>query len=249
MSPLNTKRLTRRRFVRHVVATAVAATATRPWVLAAAPCAVGPLQQSMQRAAGCCLAWLNRDQQFLPTGGYEVAHDTGRWSIALRLVGPVLACLAALPGTAAPAGPPARNDHVPKLAGEYVHIYNPQPDVYSGRSTAHYTRGVTYSHWRTNDHTFIKGKSSTCSGASGIRPIRAPTAIVHGPTSIVPTSLRIFATRRWWPNLRRTRPRSFRTKRGNGTSPAPTTRRRAFTWPAWRGSSQRRTTAWKKDRP
>lgn len=33
----------------------------------------------MERAAKCCLAWLNPDQQSLPTGGYEVAHDTGRW--------------------------------------------------------------------------------------------------------------------------------------------------------------------------
>ena len=33
----------------------------------------------MDRAAKCCLAWLNPDQEYLPTGGYELAHDTGRW--------------------------------------------------------------------------------------------------------------------------------------------------------------------------
>lgn len=33
----------------------------------------------MDRAAKCCLAWLNPDQGYLPTGGYELAHDTGRW--------------------------------------------------------------------------------------------------------------------------------------------------------------------------
>jgi len=33
----------------------------------------------MDRSARCCLAWLNPDQNFLPTGGYEIAHDTGRW--------------------------------------------------------------------------------------------------------------------------------------------------------------------------
>lgn len=33
----------------------------------------------MAQAAKCCLAWLNPEQQFLPTGGYELAHDTGRW--------------------------------------------------------------------------------------------------------------------------------------------------------------------------
>ena len=39
----------------------------------------GPVRKAMDRAAKCCLAWLNPEQEFLPTGGYEVAHDTGRW--------------------------------------------------------------------------------------------------------------------------------------------------------------------------
>jgi len=38
-----------------------------------------PLQESMKRAADCCLAWLNPAYRFLPEGGYEIAHDTGRW--------------------------------------------------------------------------------------------------------------------------------------------------------------------------
>ena len=33
----------------------------------------------MDRASKCCLAWLNPAQHYLPTGGYETAHDTGRW--------------------------------------------------------------------------------------------------------------------------------------------------------------------------
>ena len=37
------------------------------------------LQPVMQKAAACCLAWLNPQQHYLPTGGYEIAHDTGRW--------------------------------------------------------------------------------------------------------------------------------------------------------------------------
>ncbi len=37
------------------------------------------LAQSMRRAAKCCLAWLNPGQNYFPTGGWEVAHDTGRW--------------------------------------------------------------------------------------------------------------------------------------------------------------------------
>ena len=47
---------------------------------AAEPTAAAPaMQAAMDRAAGCCLAWLNPDEDFLPTGGYETAHDTGRW--------------------------------------------------------------------------------------------------------------------------------------------------------------------------
>ncbi len=41
--------------------------------------AVGPVQVAMDRAAKCSLAWLNPEQHYLPTGGYETAHDTGRW--------------------------------------------------------------------------------------------------------------------------------------------------------------------------
>jgi hypothetical protein len=38
-----------------------------------------PIETSMDLGAKCCLAWLNPEKDFLPTGGYEVAHDTGRW--------------------------------------------------------------------------------------------------------------------------------------------------------------------------
>lgn len=33
----------------------------------------------MDRAAQCCLAWLNPEQNYLPTGGFDLGHDTGRW--------------------------------------------------------------------------------------------------------------------------------------------------------------------------
>ena len=37
------------------------------------------LKQAMHRAGNCCLAWLDPEHDYMPTGGYEVAHDTGRW--------------------------------------------------------------------------------------------------------------------------------------------------------------------------
>ena len=37
------------------------------------------LAQAMELAGECHLAWLDPEKGFMPTGGYEVAHDTGRW--------------------------------------------------------------------------------------------------------------------------------------------------------------------------
>lgn len=37
------------------------------------------LKQSMELAGECCLAWLDPEKDYMPAGGYEVAHDTGRW--------------------------------------------------------------------------------------------------------------------------------------------------------------------------
>lgn len=40
---------------------------------------VATIKNSMKRVSRCCLAWLNPAENYRPTGGYEVAHDTGRW--------------------------------------------------------------------------------------------------------------------------------------------------------------------------
>jgi hypothetical protein len=55
-----------------------------------------------------------------------------------------------------------RSPRIPTVTGRFVNIYKPQPDVYtlptasSSDGDISYTQGVTYSDWRTNDHTFIK---------------------------------------------------------------------------------------------
>ena len=36
-------------------------------------------KQSMELAGRCCLTHLDSDKDYMLTGGYEVAHDTGRW--------------------------------------------------------------------------------------------------------------------------------------------------------------------------
>ena len=46
---------------------------------------------------------------------------------------------------------------IPEIVGDYVLIYTPQPDIYTGKDTRHYRTGETYTNWQPNDHTFIKG--------------------------------------------------------------------------------------------
>jgi len=69
----------RRTFVQQLTALAGASLWSRGLMAETAPAKKEPLRFAMDRAAACCLAWLNPEQQFLPTGGYEIAHDTGRW--------------------------------------------------------------------------------------------------------------------------------------------------------------------------
>ena len=45
---------------------------------------------------------------------------------------------------------------IPRLCGEYRHIYIPSPDVYRGRDTASFKNGVLYENWITNDFSIIK---------------------------------------------------------------------------------------------
>lgn len=69
----------RRAFLCQAAAAGAAILALRRSVLGGELPEDGPLQHAMKRAARCCLAWLDPEQHFQPTGGYEVAHDTGRW--------------------------------------------------------------------------------------------------------------------------------------------------------------------------
>jgi len=69
----------RRTFVQQITALAGASFCGRGLLAEVDSGKSEPLRHAMDRAAACCLAWLNPEQQFLPTGGYEIAHDTGRW--------------------------------------------------------------------------------------------------------------------------------------------------------------------------
>ena len=49
------------------------------------------------------------------------------------------------------------NPLVPVIEGEYVHIYEPQGDVFSGPDTRDLKAGQFYPSWQPNDHCFVKG--------------------------------------------------------------------------------------------
>ena len=51
---------------------------------------------------------------------------------------------------------------IPEIVGDYVLIYKPQPDIYTGNDTKHYKAGQRYTNWQPNDHTFIKGPGNLC---------------------------------------------------------------------------------------
>src|SRR5512140_1185285 len=76
---MRTRALPRRTFIRQAATLGAAVLLGRDWTRGANSEIQSDLFPSMERAAKCCLAWLNPQEQFLPTGGYEIAHDTGRW--------------------------------------------------------------------------------------------------------------------------------------------------------------------------
>jgi hypothetical protein len=39
---------------------------------------------------------------------------------------------------------------IPEMVGDYVPIYKPQPDVYTGKDTKHYKAGQRYTNWQPN---------------------------------------------------------------------------------------------------
>ncbi|MEP6673301.1 MAG: hypothetical protein ABJF10_29390 [Chthoniobacter sp.] len=76
---MNPSPTSRRTFLQQLAVVSALSLARHGRALGAEPETGGPLRTSMDRAAKCCLAWLNPDAEWLPTGGYEIAHDTGRW--------------------------------------------------------------------------------------------------------------------------------------------------------------------------
>jgi len=47
---------------------------------------------------------------------------------------------------------------IPEIAGEYIHIYEPQGDIFPGPDAPELKAGQYYEAWVPNDHCFIKGQ-------------------------------------------------------------------------------------------
>jgi len=81
MKPANSRSLSRRALLGHGAWAAAVLATCHDWVRGAEPeesvrCR---LVEPLARGGNCCLAWLNPEHGFIPTGGYEMAHDSGRW--------------------------------------------------------------------------------------------------------------------------------------------------------------------------
>ncbi len=48
---------------------------------------------------------------------------------------------------------------VPRIAGEYVHVYQPAGDVFPGPNAANLVAGRFYDEWVPNDHCFVRDES------------------------------------------------------------------------------------------
>lgn len=47
---------------------------------------------------------------------------------------------------------------IPRIAGNYIHVYQPQGDVFPGPDSDNYRGGLFYENWIPNDHMILKGK-------------------------------------------------------------------------------------------
>ncbi|GHV49609.1 hypothetical protein FACS1894181_08980 [Bacteroidia bacterium] len=67
----------------------------------------------------------------------------------------------------------------PSITGRYIHIYEPQPDAFSGPDTENLRANTTYPYWQPNDHCFVKGPDSLWHAFGITHPVPAPGEALH----------------------------------------------------------------------
>ncbi|MBL7966749.1 MAG: family 43 glycosylhydrolase [Prolixibacteraceae bacterium] len=70
---------------------------------------------------------------------------------------------------------------VPRITGDWVHVYKPESDVFPGPDSKRFKTGVKYDDWQVNDHATIKG-ADDCWHAIGI----THPAVAAGPGEFNP---------------------------------------------------------------
>lgn len=74
-----------------------------------------------------------------------------------------LAVCLSLSANAAPVDGPGNREIsadrvlVPRIHGEWVHVYEPQSDIFLGPDSRRFKAGQRYEHWQVNDHAILKG--------------------------------------------------------------------------------------------
>ena len=49
---------------------------------------------------------------------------------------------------------------IPKIIGEWKHVYQPQGDIFSGPDSQRFKTGMNYPNWQVNDHFILKGNDN-----------------------------------------------------------------------------------------
>ncbi|MDR3269521.1 MAG: family 43 glycosylhydrolase [Tannerella sp.] len=68
---------------------------------------------------------------------------------------------------------------IPEIAGPYVLVYEPQPDVYYGPDTKDLRTGETYALWQPNDHCFVQGSDGYWHAFGITHPATLPGQGLH----------------------------------------------------------------------
>ena len=69
---------------------------------------------------------------------------------------------------------------IPKIDGDYVHVYKPAGDVFPGPDTVELKAGHYYEEWAPNDHTFVRDATGRWHAFGITHPLTSPQNVHDG---------------------------------------------------------------------
>lgn len=69
---------------------------------------------------------------------------------------------------------------IPRIAGDYVHVYKPTGDVFPGPDTEELKTGQYYEEWVPNDHTFVRDDAGRWHAFGITHPLTSPENVHDG---------------------------------------------------------------------